>query len=358
MKRKGYHPLTSIQAELPFDHVSIDLCKMELSVSGMNYVLVVKDVLTKFIILRALLSKSAEEVAKALWDIFTLMGFPKIIQSDNGTEFRNQILAAWSKFGLFEHRMGTPYHPRANGMVERANGDIIRMLKALCVGKTTAWCQFLPTVQFYRNVSVSRTHRSSPYSLMFLRRHNPFSMNMEEIKDLSEEQLQIAEKKRKETLKEAMKVIYPAAARTLKEYHEKQKEQLERHNKLIERLPAKSTVMIINRNKTKKLDDNYIGPFTVVRVNRGGAYQLLDSTGSLLPRAVAPADIRVVALPEPNELCYEVDKILDDKVENGLQLYLVKWKDYDDSFNTWEPVSSFDSLECIMEYNRSKIGSV
>jgi hypothetical protein len=354
-KRKGYHPLTHIVADLPFDHIAIDLCKMELSSKGMNYVLVVKDVLTKFIVLRALTSKTADAVAKELWSIFTLLGFPRILQSDNGTEFRNKILAAWGSMGLFDHRCTTPYHPRANGVVERANSDIIRMLKALCRGKTTTWCEQLDRVQYYKNLATSRTHKSSPFSLMFLRRFNPFESDYSSEVPLTDDQIIEALDKRVEDLRSAAAVVYPSAAKTLGEYNKKQLESQARHQKLLERLPPKTTVMIVNRGKQKKLDDDFVGPFTVVRSDRAGSYQLMDSTGMLTSRKIPISDIRVVSLPDPDELAYEVEAILEDKIENGLQLYLTKWRGFDDSFNTWEPVNNFNELELIAEYHRNKL---
>ena len=37
---------------------------------------------------------------------------------------------------------------------------------------------------------------------------------------------------------------------------------------------------------------------------------------------------------------YEVDAILTHRVRRGKVIYLVKWKGYDDTENTWEPVES------------------
>ena len=50
------------------------------------------DHLTKFVVLRALKSKRTEEVAYHLVNIFTLLGAPSILQSDNGREFVNNIV--------------------------------------------------------------------------------------------------------------------------------------------------------------------------------------------------------------------------------------------------------------------------
>ena len=42
--------------------------------------------------------------------------------------------------------------------------------------------------------------------------------------------------------------------------------------------------------------------------------------------------------PENSESEYEVEKVLDMRnTTNGQQEYLIKWKDYSDAENTWEP---------------------
>jgi len=71
----------------------VDLIDMQSEADGycrfiMNY----QDHLTKFTILRPLNSKTAEEVACQLTDIFYMFGAPFILQSDNGHEFANKII--------------------------------------------------------------------------------------------------------------------------------------------------------------------------------------------------------------------------------------------------------------------------
>ena len=62
---------------------------MPLSITGKKYILVFVDIFTRFVILRAIPNKKAITIARQLVDIFLLLGFPKIIQSDNGLEFVN-----------------------------------------------------------------------------------------------------------------------------------------------------------------------------------------------------------------------------------------------------------------------------
>jgi len=58
----------------------------------MTFILMYQDHLTKFVLLRSLHSKRADDVAYHLLDIFTTFGAPNILHSDKGREFCNQII--------------------------------------------------------------------------------------------------------------------------------------------------------------------------------------------------------------------------------------------------------------------------
>ena len=59
-----------------------------------RFILNYQDHLTKFVCLRPLKTKTAEEVAYHLVDIFCDKGAPHILQSDNGREFCNEVCSA------------------------------------------------------------------------------------------------------------------------------------------------------------------------------------------------------------------------------------------------------------------------
>ncbi|KAG1536218.1 hypothetical protein G6F49_013025 [Rhizopus delemar] len=91
--KHGYNPLTSIYADAPWDHICIDTAgPFPTSVQGNQYILLVVDVFTRYCVLKALPDKSSLTIALALRSILSLFGRPKIIQSDNGTEYVNEIL--------------------------------------------------------------------------------------------------------------------------------------------------------------------------------------------------------------------------------------------------------------------------
>ena len=71
----------------------VDLIDMQsVSQNSYKWIMVYQDHLTKFVVLRALTSKRAAEVAHQLLDIFQLFGAPSILQSDNGSKFTALVI--------------------------------------------------------------------------------------------------------------------------------------------------------------------------------------------------------------------------------------------------------------------------
>ena len=142
IQKKGFHPLKEITAELPWDHIAIDLVTpLPLTKNGEDTLLVVVDIMTKFAILRTLKGKGMEGIAKALWKIMSLFGAPKIIQSDNGSDFVNQVVEELVKLNGIDHRTISAYNSRANGAAERVNGIREGMLKKELQGAMHEWAE-------------------------------------------------------------------------------------------------------------------------------------------------------------------------------------------------------------------------
>ena len=66
------------------------------------------------------------DVAKKLLKIFATFGAPRILQSDNGKEFANQVVKEvcrlWPETKIVH---GKPRHSQSQGSVERGNRDIM-----------------------------------------------------------------------------------------------------------------------------------------------------------------------------------------------------------------------------------------
>ena len=125
MKKKGVVVRPLIFEELN-SRCQVDLIDYQTCPSGTyKWLLNYQDHLTKFVVLKPLKSKTSEEVAYNLLDIFTLIGAPSILQSDNGKEFVNKIIEnlklMWPELQIVH---GKPRHSQSQGSVERANQDV------------------------------------------------------------------------------------------------------------------------------------------------------------------------------------------------------------------------------------------
>ena len=59
----------------------------------------------------------------AIKKIFTIMGVPKILQSDNGGEFKNSILDQYLSKINVRHIFGSPYHPQSQVVYKHTKGQ-------------------------------------------------------------------------------------------------------------------------------------------------------------------------------------------------------------------------------------------
>jgi hypothetical protein len=344
------------------------------SPDGHTTLLVVIDVFTGFTQLRACKSSTAEEIAKEIWDIFCAFGFPRILQSDNGHEFVNDLLRALVRISGVEHRFISPYNPRADGKVERAIGTLVSVIKKMVHGSKMFWPIYVPFAQYTFNRKIAALTGSSPFSLMFGRAPNEwkdFSQDPPQVIPLdSEEKLS----KWKEHQDKMVSLLLPAInTRILKA----KDEMVARLNNLRKALIPKSIsqgteVYLVDPMNTNKWQPKYIGPYTVVRRSQGGAYVLRDSTGDILDRHVPIDQIKVLSSKEKRarqalsdgeqgddtdtkqaeqEPSYEVERIVDHRGDNPSSYeYLVKWKNYPSSANSWEPIDNFEDREVIVNY--------
>jgi hypothetical protein len=137
---------------------------------------------------------------------------------------------------------------------------------------------------------------------------------------------------------------------------------LNKHRRLLlpSAFPSGSTVMIIDPTRENKFEPKYIGPYSIVRRSRGGAYVLKDAAGDLLDRHVPADQMKLIAKAKRrvdiDRPIYEVKEIINHRGSPGSYEYLVHWKGYDnDEDRTWEPESSFFDHSVIQSYWKDKM---
>ena len=352
--KAGYHPSVAIMANGPMDHIQIDTgVHLPESPDGYKALLVCIDVFTGFIMLRAVKQTTAETIASELWDIFSVLGIPKIVQSDNGTEYVNEILRALVRITGIEHRFISEYNPRADGKVERSIGTVMLIIKKLLHGTSNHWPLFVNFAQLAFNNKVSSLTGSTPFTLMFGRSVN-------EMKDYSTTPpTQINLDSWKEHQKKIVSLIYPAISDRIKSGKDQLMKAIDRKRRqlLPSALPNGATVMIIDKNRSNKFEPKFVGPYIIVRRSRGGSYILRDMSGDMLDRRV-PADQLKILNRTKRKIdetlpIHDIDRIVRHRGEPGRYEYLTKWKNYDESENTWEPAVNFLDDKVVQEYWKS-----
>ena len=114
-------PLHPVKSSGVMHQVQVDLVDMKSYLAHFEsqpfkYILVLLDVFSRFMFLRALKSKSADEVAMCLLKIFCDTGPPTRLQSDQGTEFKGAVERLMEALNV-DIIHSRPYYPQSQGKV-------------------------------------------------------------------------------------------------------------------------------------------------------------------------------------------------------------------------------------------------
>lgn len=361
IQKKGYHPLRPIYSYCPGDHYAIDLGGPITTVKGsnVNYFMVIVDVCTRFCIIKGLPDKQSATIVSALIDVFSILGFPTKLQSDNGREFSNSLMKELADAMDIDHRFITPLHPSANGLSERYVQSVKKLLAKATNGTGVNWHMYLPAVQLALNNQISKRLNSTPFSLMFARRMNDphgFRSSNDESKN-NDKKPPMSHEELLKRIDYLADVVFPAIEAKSREQLEIEKAKFDNTHRLAEYAPG-SHVMVRIKEKAGQLDAVYEGPYTVVRKNQGNAYVLRDETGVIMPRNYTTAELKLISRDEVVELDdegneitnYEVEAILNHRGPPNNYEYLVRWKNYSSEWDEWLPVKNFNDSKIIRDY--------
>ena len=95
----------------------------------------------------------AETVTEALVNMFTRVGVPKEILSDQGSQFLSAVMKEMCRLLSLKQLVTTPYHPICNGFIEKVYVTLKNMLRHMCAEKPKDWDRYIGPLLFaYREV--------------------------------------------------------------------------------------------------------------------------------------------------------------------------------------------------------------
>jgi hypothetical protein len=374
--------------EVPFrswSHISIDYV-VDLppcTRNGVTYkhILVVVDRLTKMRHFIAVTGLTVEELTNQFTArVYVLHGAPDNVVSDRGSQF---ISAFWRRFSERINCALSPssaYHPETDGQSEIVNSATNRYLRAFTNFFQDDWVDWLPLAEFAQNNQVNETTGVSPFFANYgfnprlgiePPRPRPQGLSQHEKQEYLKAD-NIAD--RFDRILAQLKALAHQAQDRYEENAATRRSQSDQY-KTGDQVMIDTGNMKTNRPK-KKWDDNWVGPYKVLRTYPGAVVVELPPDIKIsntfhvskvrrwANRSGLPGQDRLNEKDRKNTRGrvlerdddgtivpkWEFETILDCHNEDGLN-YLVKWKHH---APTWQPADDLrDNVDLVREWHRN-----
>ncbi|OAA62369.1 Ribonuclease H-like protein [Cordyceps fumosorosea ARSEF 2679] len=324
----------------PFATVCLDFVTGLPEHDGVDCLLVVVDKFSRLVrCLEGRTDWSAEQWAtKYIRQVYPEWGMPHQFIHDADPKFVSHLWQALCDASNTTNRPTTAYHQQANGLSERTIQTLVLCLRSVIGGRydTSQWRNYLPHVLFSLNTSIQSATGLSPFELLYGRKPRHFLQLSATAED---EDFGSSQKAR---FADAWDAAQLAVARTKIYYDAKHRTPpaLDVGDLVYVKL-AKPGADGYHLNHQTKLSHRRAGPFPITK--RISALRLelgLPSYLNWRPEFSIEHLEPVPALP-PGPLKgtdkYIIEKIIAHRRVGRKRQYLVKWLDYDETYDSWEP---------------------
>ena len=295
------------------------------SSSGKRFVLILVEQTTHWPEFIPLSSVTAKAVAKALIEVFARTGIPKVIKSDNGTHFKNQLVKGLEDLLGISPVFSTVGHHETAGSAERMIRVVREMLRKSVADDPRSWDAALPLLAFSCRQIPSTVTGFSPFELLYA---HDVRGPMQVVHDAWTGRLHTTSKKRSvidflTTTQDHLKKCVELATEQAQEARKTAKAYYDRKstNRVLE---IGQEVLLLRHSTENKLLAKWEGPFTVTRKLSAVNYEIMTEKG---PKAyhinllrlwharesnVHIPKVNVILTAEPCEGDYETLGAIDD----------------------------------------------
>lgn len=346
--------LQPISVEKRFDTLHMDFVSGLPPINGFDCILVMVEKFTKTLMLAATTTTcdAAQAFDLYLQHAFPRIGVPNRIITDRGTQFNSHFTKAMNEYFKIKQNMSTAYHPQTDGQAERAVRTVVETLRCF-ITEYPDWVKALPVIEFAYNTSTNPSTGKSPSELLYGENlPTPASLDVQKI--LSHAVNPAAANKAAEIHKflDAAKAQLAQAQHRQMHYANTSRSDLSFEVGQAVMLST-DKLRIPERYKTHAL---WYGPLFITEKIGPLAYKLElppdwkihnvfhVSRLKAMPHSEQyprPFHNPLPAVEPPDQGDGNVEKILAVRVQPwGRTLrryYLIKWENYSDADNTWEP---------------------
>lgn len=149
-----------------FETIEIDTVGPLRISNGYRYILTMQCSLTKYVIAHPIETKDAKTIARTLVEQFILKyGCFKVLKSDRGTEFKNELLAEICNLLDINQYFSAPYHHQSIGSLERNHRVMNEYM--LNFADSLEWDKWIPYYTFAYNTTPHIETNYSPHELIY-----------------------------------------------------------------------------------------------------------------------------------------------------------------------------------------------
>ncbi|MCO5602941.1 hypothetical protein L7F22_057082 [Adiantum nelumboides] len=287
-RKLSYGPRFPIFAYGPFEKWGIDaIGPLPCTSMGKQYILTTIDYMTRWVEAASVAHITATGVSKFVLDyICSRFGTPLEILFDRGPGFRADLLDALLENLSIKHVHSTPYYPQCNGLVEKTNGVLCRIITKHVRDRPQDWDKHLTAALWAYRTSFKVSTQFTPYHLVYGQEALlPIEVELGSLKVLARETTSSKEKleqrildlQRLELDREAATDYYiPQANKKREHFNNKVKEKKLEEGMLVMRYDSR-----LDLSHSKKFLQRWEGPYVIFKKFKIGSYRLQDLSGKI-----------------------------------------------------------------------------
>jgi hypothetical protein len=283
-------PLNPSFPLLPFEKWGIDYVGPVHPTSPRRnaYILLAVDYLTKWVEAKAVRTANKSTTAKFMFEnIFTRFGVPKVLISDRGSHFLNDLIEELTTTYGIDHRKTTPYHPQTNGLAERVNQIIVRILRKTIRDNKRDWDTKLAAALWAYRTTFKVTTRQTPFALVYgIEAVLPIELEIPSLRIAIDSRWPVTESIRDRVLMlEGLSEARRLSAQHIETVQRRKKVAFDKCHKNRTLNPG-TMVMLQDGKKLEfpgKFDAIWLGPYWIMEVYPNNTVQLATLDGTYFP---------------------------------------------------------------------------